>query len=1010
MPVLPPAVHRTIVAVDVEGFGDRRGTNPHQIAVREGLYRALQQAFRAATIPWTGCHHEDRGDGVLILAPPEVAKSVFVESLPAQLVEGLREHNSTHPAPEQIRLRMALHAGELHYDDHGVTGVSVNLTFRLLDATPLKSALAESPGVLALVTSSWFFDEVVRHSPAANPLAYRPVRVAVKETDITAWVHLPDHPYPLRDPTLKDPPLGNRTTAVPRQLPADTAHFVGRAEELRQLSTLLDSATEDGATVVISAVSGTAGVGKTALALRWAHRVRGGFPDGQLYLDLRGYDPDQPLSAADALAGFLHALGVAGQDIPLEVEERAAVYRSLLDGWRGLVVLDNAATVEQVRLLLPGAPACVVVVTSRDSLAGLVARHGARRLDLDLLPLEDAVALLGVLIGRRVEAEPEAAAELAGQCARLPLALRVAAELAATRPATGLAELVVELADEQRRLELLDAGGDPRTAVRAVLSWSYQYLPAEAARAFRLLGLHPGPDLDPYAAAALTDLSRDQAQRLLDLLARAHLVAPTSPGRYGMHDLLRAYATQLATGEDSVQERRAVLTRLFDYYLSTAAAAVDTLHPAEAHHRPRIPPQAMPIPGVTDPAAARAWLDAERATLTATCAHTAAHGWPGHTTGLSTVLFRYLDVGGHYPDAVAIHTHALHSARDTGDRAAEVHPLTYLGLVHWRQGHYDHAAENLQQALTLAREIGDRVGETRAQGCLGLVYRRQGRYDHAAENLQQSLALARQIGDQAAEAIMLDNLGLVHQAQGRYDHAAQYHHQALTLAREIGHRLGEAHALTNLGDIYERQGRYQHAADHQQQALALFREIGDHGGEADVLGSLGDVYGQQGDYGQAADHFQQALTLAREIGHRANEADVLGSLGAVYRRQGRDDHAADHYQQALALFREIGDRDGEAQSLNGVGETYHATGQPCEARIQHAAALNLAAEIGDRYEQARAHNGLARIYHASSDLDQARYHWHEALALYTDLGVPDADDVRAHLTALDQVVDDDNGD
>jgi len=301
---------------------------------------------------------------------------------------------------------------------------------------------------------------------------------------------------------------------VPAQLPGDVDVFTGRAAELAELDRLLttapirtdaaDKAGGDSTSVVISAVSGTAGVGKTALALRWAHQVRAEFSDGQLYVNLRGYDPDQPLSAGYALAGFLRALGVPGAEIPPEVDERAAAYRSLLDGRRILIVLDNASSVEQVRPLLPGTPSALVVVTSRDALAGLVARHGARRLDLDLLPPEDAVALLRALIGERAEAEPDVAVTLAGQCVRLPLALRVAAELAAARPSTSLAQLVGELADEQRRLELLDAGGDPRTAVRAVFSWSYRHLPAEAARAFRLIGLHPGPDLDPYATAALT--------------------------------------------------------------------------------------------------------------------------------------------------------------------------------------------------------------------------------------------------------------------------------------------------------------------------------------------------------------------------------------------------------------------------------------------------------------------------------------------------------------------------
>ncbi len=666
---------------------------------------------------------------------------------------------------------------------------------------------------------------------------------------------------------------GGAARVVPAQLPADVDVFTGRVGELAELDRLLSAtptrteAAEAGGggskAVVISAVSGTAGVGKTALALRWAHRVRAGFPDGQLYVDLRGYDPDQPLSAADALAGFLRALQVAGQDIPLEVDERAAAYRSLLDGRRMLVVLDNAASVEQIRPLLPGTPSALVVVTSRDSLAGLVARHGAARLDLDLLPSKDAIALLRALIGGRVEAEPDAAAVLGRQCARLPLALRVAAELAATRPATPLAGLVEELADEQRRLELFDAGGDPRTAVRVVFSWSYQHLPAGAARAFRLLGLHPGPDLEPYAAAALTDTSVEQAQHLLDLLARAHLVQPASAGRFGMHDLLRAYATYLAGIEDSEAERRAALTRLFDHYLATAGAAMDTLVPAEAHRRPRIPPPGTPAPPVADPPAARAWLDIERVTLTAVCVHTAARGWPGHTTGLATTLFRYLEVGGHYPDALVVQNHALHAARHAGDRTAEIHTLTNLGIVYWRLDSYPQAADHFHLALTLSREIGDRAGEAHALSNLGTVWQWQGHYPQAAEQHHLALALFREIGDRVGEARTLGRLGLAYRQQGHCQQATSHHQQALTLAREIGDRAGEAYALDQLGTVYWLQGHYSQAAEHHQQALILSREIGHRTGEADALDNLGTVYWLQGHYSQAAEHHQQGEAQSR---------------------------------------------------------------------------------------------------------------------------------------------------
>ena len=762
---------------------------------------------------------------------------------------------------------------------------------------------------------------------------------------------------------------------VPAQLPGDVHVFTGRAAELAELDRLLtatptqtdatDAAGGGSTSVVISAVSGTAGVGKTALALRWAHRVRAEFPDGQLYVNLRGYDPDQPLSATDALARFLRALETPGQDFPIEQEERTAAYRSLLDGRRILIVLDNAATVEQVRPLLPGTPSALVVVTSRDSLAGLVARDGARRLDLDLLPPEDAVVLLGALIGERVIAEPDAAAVLAGQCARLPLALRVAAELAATRPTAPLAALVAELADEQRRLELLDAGGDPRTAVRAVLSWSYLHLPAKAAWAFRLIGLHPGPDLDSYAAAALTHTSLEQAQHLLDLLARAHLIGSTSPGRYGMHDLLRAYASDRAAAEDSEEERRAVLTRLFDYYLATAAAAMNTLHPAE-QGRLRIPLTGTPTPAVADPAVARAWLDAERPTLAATCSHTAAQGWSGHTTTLARVLFRYLEAGGHSPEALDIHTHALHAARDAGNQSAEAHALGGLGVVYLRQGRYQQAIDHLHQALALFREIGDRGGEASALGNLGILYQRQGSYELAVDNFRQILTLFREIGDRAREGTALCNLGVVYQLQGNYEQAADHHRQALILSREIINRTGEADALCNLGNVQRRQGHYE----------------------------------------QAADQLQQALALSREIGYRTVEARVLGDLGKIQRNQGRYEQAADQLQQALALFREIGDQAGEAEALNDVGETHYSAGHRDQADAHHAAALTLATEIGDRYEQARAHNDLAHIHDATGELDQARHHWRQALALYTALDVPEADDVHAHLAALDQATSD----
>jgi DNA-binding SARP family transcriptional activator len=392
----------------------------------------------------------------------------------------------------------------------------------------------------------------------------------------------PEHPAPA---TISDGPA----TAVPRELPTRVRHFTGRTDELAALTGLLDQGGEAPAAVLITAIGGTAGVGKTALAVHWAHQVAARFPDGQLYVNLRGYDPNPPVRATDALAGFLRSLGVAGQDIPPEEDQRAARYRSILSRRQMLVLLDNAGSVEQVRPLLPGTPGCAVIVTSRDALAGLAAREGAIRLGLGPLPLADAIGLLRTLTRERTHAEPDAVAELAVQCCRLPLALRVAAELAATRPHVPLAELVGELADQQQRLDLLDAGGDPQTAVRTVFSWSYQHLDADVARTFRLLGLHPGPDFEPYAAAALSGTTVNLARRMVDVMARAQLIQPMSPGRYGMHDLLRAYARELAAAHDGQGGQQAALARLFDYYLHTASIAMDSLYSGEPHVRPRVP-------------------------------------------------------------------------------------------------------------------------------------------------------------------------------------------------------------------------------------------------------------------------------------------------------------------------------------------------------------------------------------------------------------------------------------
>jgi tetratricopeptide (TPR) repeat protein len=790
----------------------------------------------------------------------------------------------------------------------------------------------------------------------------------------------------------------NSALAKPRELPASVRSFIGRSNELQTLTELLDHADENAAgAVVISAIGGTAGVGKTALAVHWAHQVADRFPDGQLYVNLRGYDPDQPMLAAEALARFLRALDGPGQDIPADEGERAARYRSLLAMRRMLVVLDNARDAEQIRPLLPGSPGCLVLVTSRDSLAGLVARDGAVRLDLDLLTPTDAVGLLRELIGLRVDADSGAAAALSEYCCRLPLALRVAAEIVVAQPSVLLAELAAELADQQQGLQRLDAGGDPRTAVRAVFSWSYRYLKPDAARAFRLVSLHPGPDLDLYAAAALTDTSLTRARSLLDQLARAHLIQATGAGRYGMHDLLSAYARQLTAEHDSEADRRAGLTRLFDYYLATAAAASKTSYTGSNHRGPSIQPPATPVPQLSDRAAAQEWLKTEQGSFVAIAAYATANGWPRYATQLSAILVGHY-AGNSNPEVIIIHEYAHRAAMAMGDRQAEALAVFSLGQVAWSQGRYEQAGLRFRDALALYRETGDVYGEASALHGLGLVALQEGRYEDASDCFWRAAALCDEIGDRASQARALSNLGVIKRRQGHYREAADYLEQSLAASREIGDRSGEGTTLCRLGVVGVRLGRYQQARDYLQQGLAVSREIGSSADEATALCWLGVPVMYLGHHQLAASYQQRALAMFRESGERSGEAIALNWLAVVELRRGRHKQATRLQLQALAMFREIGERPGEASALNGLGEIFLATGQPGEARLKHVAALVMASQTGDRFEQARAHRGLGHACQSMGDVRQARRYWQEALAIYAAVGVPEADQLRTLLT------------
>ena len=801
--------------------------------------------------------------------------------------------------------------------------------------------------------------------------------------------------------------------AVPRQLPGDVFGFTGRAGALAWLDALLgpqpdpaaataatagarevrgtdyrrqpDSASSDAptatsgpllvaaaaaATGTIAVITGTAGVGKTALALHWAHRISHRFPDGQLYVDLRGYDPSQPLSPTDALARFLRSLGLDGSAVPADEDERAAAYRTLLADRRMLVLLDNAGTADQVRPLLPGSGPCCVLVTSRDMLAGLVAREGARRIGLDRLASAESAALLQKLIGPRAHAEPDALAELASHCTHLPLALRIAAELATARPGERLADLAAELGDEPRRLDSLDAAGDPRTAVRAVFSWSLRQLAPAAARAFALLGLHPGADFDPFAVAALADCGLPEARVLMAELTRAHLVESAGPDRGTVHDLLRAYAAELAASEFAADDQ-AALTRLLDHFLRSAAAAMDTLFPHESHSRPAVAsggtpadppagtPPGTPAPGLLTRGAATRWLDQERSNLVATSLHAARHGWPDHCIALSGTLWRAFEVSGHYQEALAVHTAAADVAltqSPDGDDYGRADVLANLGGAYWWTGRHRQARECFEQALA----------------------------EHPAPR-GRARALAR--------------LAVVHDRLGDYPAAASCFAEALDLHRTLGNRHGEGAQLINLGALHRRLGRHAEAAECQRQAAELFAALGDERLEGYALGNLAVVEAVLGRHAEALAHLERALENCRAAGDRGGEGSALGTMGMVHRLAGNFAQALDHLGRALALHEETGERSLETETLNGLGETLLGMGEHAAALGRHEAALVLARETGDRFEEARALDGVGRALAAVGDEAEARQHWLRALRIYAPLGVPEAGVVRERLAA-----------
>ena len=745
--------------------------------------------------------------------------------------------------------------------------------------------------------------------------------------------------------------------AATRTLPRDIAAFTGRERELAELMVAVTGAAEAGGTVGIHAIGGMAGVGKTALAVHAAHRLAGRFPGGQIFLPLHGHTPgQQPVDPRDALASLLLTAGVAPAQIPPGLEARMGLWRDRLAGLQLLLILDDAVSSEQVRPLLPGVGGSLVLVTSRRHLSAL---DEAAVISLDTLPAFEAAGLLVRLADRPGMGPGDpGVGEIARLCGYLPLAIGMVARQLRHHPAWTAAGRAADLAAAAARLELM---ATENLSVAAAFNLSYSDLGEDQQRLFRRLGLHPGTEVDEYAAAALDGTGLAAAGRGLEALYDQYLLTEPAPGRYRMHDLIREHARALADRLDPGEDRDEAITRLLDYYQHTAARA-GALTARQTSPRPATAEGAIPaaVPALADSEEALAWARAERASLLACLDHATATGQQPRVIALTAALAGLLRRDGPWPEAITRHQAAIEAARHLSDRLGQANALHDLADVRRMTGEYPAAAQDLEQALGIYRDLGDRLGQANAFHDLGAVRRLTGEYPAAAQILEQALGIYRDLGD----------------------------------------RLGQANALLALGAVRQLTGEYPAAAQILEQALGIYRDLGDRLGQANALHYLGDVRRMTGEYPAAAQILEQALGIYRDLGSRLGQANALRDLGAVRRMTGEYPAAARALEQALGIYRDLGVRAGEAEALNERGTLHRVSGELAQAEGYHRQALDLARRIGGSWDEAHALAGLGRCALAADRASQAAALLRQALEIFQRIGAAEADDVARELTAL----------
>lgn len=791
----------------------------------------------------------------------------------------------------------------------------------------------------------------------------------------------PEPPIP-RAPSARSAARASQTTPPPvASLPRDIPAFIGRREELDLVLAACRRGAEAGGVLGIHAVDGMPGIGKSAFAVHCAHRLASDFPDGQIFLPLHAHTPGtRVVGPAEALAALLLAVGVAPQEIPSELSARAGMWRSRVAGKKILLLLDDALGSEQVRPLLPAAPGTLVMVTSRRRMVGL---EDSVPITLDVLPPREAAELFTAKVGRAgLLPEDPSVVEMVRLCGYLPLAVQLLAARLRHHPSWSVADLVSDLGDATGRLDAICAG---TTSVAAVFDLSYRHLPTDLKRLFRRLGLHPGDDLDAYAAAALDDTDLPTARRRLEVLEDHHLIDEPVRGRYRMHDLLREHARELA-GADRPEERVTALDRLLDYYLagSTAANRHFARHsqPATSHA-----PSAI-SPDLSTPERATAWMLTERANLHAAVELAAAHDRPLHAVRLPSALHEILRGQGHWEQAETLHQIALDTATVTGDRLGQADALVYLAKLRDLRGQLEPATELLRQALTLYRALGERLGEAYTHFCLGDVQQSEGRYEAAIDSCRAALAIYQEAGDLPGQANALVRLAFVQQLAGHTDQATENLPPALDLFRTLGDRVGLGNVHFNLGLIGEKTGRYEDAARNHDASISQFRAMGNRFCQANAHQGLGLAQEAMGRYEEAAENHRAALEILRAMGNPIGHANSLALLARVQLVTGQHEVAADNLRAALEMYRTAGIRRGELDALVTLGSLQHETGHHAEAVELLQQALTGFRAIGVPAAEARALVHLGDAQRATGELDAAAESLRRGLALCGDLQDP----------------------